>query len=136
MTDAEKLISVIETKRQGEDIIMALETISSSKAARGYLDFEVLDLIDSLGKSVNYSTLSTEFKKLFFKIQIVSLTLAFSPSKGLLSRLKTWFEENFDQRILLDIKVDPGVIGGIQIICNEHFRDYTIRRKLEEKGVL
>lgn len=136
MTDAEKLLSKIKTLNQGEDIIHGLEALAASKKAKDYISFEVLNTLDTFGKIASYSGLLTDFKKLFYKTQTVSITLAFNPSKEFLERLIKWFEDNLGKRVILDVKVDPGLIAGAQVLCKEHFRDYTVRRKMEEQGVL
>lgn len=136
MTDAEKLLSRIKTVQQGEEIVKALEALSSSKKAVNYLSFDTLYVLDSFARGNAHLGLVSDFKRLLYKTPTVSLTLAYNPSREFLERVKKWFEQNLGQRILLDLKVQPKLIAGAQILCKEHFRDYTVRRKLEEKGVL
>lgn len=135
MTDAEKLFGKVKTLEQGEHIVEALEQLCANGDAKKFINTEILSLIESTGKTSSYSNLLEAFKRRLFATPTVCVTLAFYPTKALITRLTTWFEDNLEEKVLLDLKVEPDIIGGVKILCNEHFRDYSIASKLEGVGL-
>lgn len=135
MNEAEALFSKVKTLEQGEAVVDALTQLRGSKSARKLISSEVLSLIYSVGKVNSYSDLLEGFKRHLYATPTVMVTLAFYPSKTLLARLTKWFEDNLEERVLLDLQVEGEIIGGAKILCNDHFRDYSIASKLVAAGV-
>lgn len=63
----------------------------------------------------------------------VNLTLAFLPSKSLVKKLALWFKKNFGSKVVLDIQVDPKILGGAILSFNGYYRDFSLKKKLERK---
>lgn len=135
MNEAEKLFEKVKTLQLGEDIVEALTDLASSKSKTNYADPETMALIRSVGKVSSYSGMLEAFKRLLFTTPTVTLTLAFYPSKSLLARATKWFEDNLEERVLIDLRVDPAIVGGARIMCREHYRDFSIAGKMEEMGI-
>lgn len=67
------------------------------------------------------------------KIKFMEVVLAGDPTLDLTKRMYTFVNEGTSsQRIALDIKVDPLVIGGAKISFEGRFFDGTVAHKLEE----
>lgn len=64
-------------------------------------------------------------------IEIVDLTIAFSPTARFLTVLRHWVYENVSNNVVIDIHTDPSVIGGACITYRGHFMDLTISNKLK-----
>lgn len=39
----------------------------------------------------------------------------------------------FNQELFIDVKVDPGLIGGAALVWKGRYRDYSLKAKFEEK---
>ncbi|HSX19059.1 MAG TPA: F0F1 ATP synthase subunit delta [Candidatus Saccharimonadales bacterium] len=103
MKSPKEEISNLLTKQQGEVLIERMEDTKS--VSSDYLE---------------------EFKRLFISKPSVVLTLAFNPDTKFVSSVKKWFEGNLGEEILLDLKVDPNIVGGIILVCNNHYKDFSI----------
>lgn len=64
----------------------------------------------------------------------ISITLAIALPKEEIRRLEQWFREQVDPQILLDIRKDPSVIGGCQIIWQGMEGDFSLLKKLKKNG--
>jgi F0F1-type ATP synthase delta subunit len=63
---------------------------------------------------------------------IVSLMLAFEPKEETLKSISDWFPLNINMQVLLDIKVDPDIIGGTYINFNGKCSDFSIKPVFEQ----
>lgn len=136
MTDAEKLFEKVKTKQLGEEIVEALQALAASKGSKKKLSPDLRYKIEHLSKIGNYRQLLEDFEKLYYGTASVVLTLAFYPSDHFLDKIVDWFEDNVGRKVIVDLVVDPEIVGGAKVMCNEHFRDYSVHSKLEEMGVL
>lgn len=120
MTDgasAESLLGHILTKQEGERLIE-----NPSEFARfGRL----------LGSRVNVEAIFADFKTQFYKLKFVSLKLAFEPRREFLAQVKKWFEYNLEGPVVIDLAVDPSIIGGAVIIANDHYKDFSIAKRFD-----
>ncbi len=64
-------------------------------------------------------------------IEILDITMSFSPSARFLNILRNWAYENVTENIVLDIHVDPSVLGGASLIYRGRYLDLTISNKLK-----
>lgn len=62
---------------------------------------------------------------------VISLTLAFEPTEQTTQVLSDWFLLNKKQ-VLLDIKVDPSIIGGAIIAFQGKYKDFSIKPQFEQ----
>jgi F0F1-type ATP synthase delta subunit len=136
MKDAEKLFSKVKTRQEAEDVVGALQGMQRSKGARKDISEKLLRQLESLGRKSGYGVLLTEFEQLFYGAKTVVLTLSFYPTEAVIDRICGWFEENLEERVIVDLIVDTDIIGGLKVMCNERFRDYSVRTKLENMGVI
>lgn len=73
------------------------------------------------------------------KIPIVTIIVAFNPSQGAVEKISDFICQSFSKRIVIDIKVDSEIIGGVKIIYEGNIKDFSIKRLLdryfqEQKG--
>lgn len=135
MRDAEKLFSGVKTRQEAEDIVEALQVLNKSRGARKDVSEKLLRQLGKMGRDSGFGALLLEFEKLLFGANSVVLTLSFYPTEGVIHRICGWFEENLETRVILDLVVDPDIIGGLKVMCNDRFRDYSVRTKLEKIGI-
>ena len=62
-----------------------------------------------------------------------TLRLAFEPQYDLVKSISSWFDSELQSHVLLDIVVDPSVIGGLIVEWNGSHRDYTLKKIIQEK---
>ncbi|HSW88847.1 MAG TPA: F0F1 ATP synthase subunit delta [Candidatus Saccharimonadales bacterium] len=74
-----------------------------------------------------------EIKKIIAQIPLLTLAIAFAPKQNLLEIIATWFLVNTKKPVLLDIVVNKNLIGGAVIEYKGLFKDYSLKRILEEK---
>lgn len=121
MKEVEELLKSVVTIDDGLKIIANLEKKQAlSKKSKQKTTDDSLEGI--LG----------EFKTVFYKMQVVSLTLAINPTLDFLIKLQDWFSDNLGQKVILDLSVDTQIIGGAKIICREHFRDFSLAESIEK----
>ena len=73
-----------------------------------------------------------DFKQLFYQMPVVGLTLAFNPSRSFLSGVRDWFSQNLGKTAVVKLEVDPELIGGVKLVCNDHYLDLSVSAKLDE----
>ena len=98
----------ILTKQEGEDLLFSL---ASDK-----------DFSDSHKDSL---------RKNFFSTTFVPITLAFEPGRDFLTKVKSWFCQQMGKNVILDLKVEPKIVGGVIVVCNNHYRDYSVASEVD-----
>jgi F0F1-type ATP synthase delta subunit len=68
------------------------------------------------------------------KLPRAIITLAIALPKTEINRLGQWFRRNVNSEILLEIRQDPQIIGGCQIIWQGREGDFSLRRKFEKQN--
>lgn len=74
----------------------------------------------------------SEIKEKILKLPQVKVSLAFCPNREFLKNLSLWFEKNFSQKFILDLKVDPKILGGIVFEISGKVFDFSLKRKIKE----
>jgi len=65
----------------------------------------------------------------------ITITLAVSLPEKEVRRLGRWFRQNIDPQILLDLRRDPKIIGGCQLIWQGFEGDFSLRSKFRGRGI-
>jgi len=73
-----------------------------------------------------------EFENFLFKIPTVKLEIAFEPSNDFLVELDKWFKEKVKRKMILDIEINPKIIGGVKIEYQGRWRDYSLEKEMEK----
>lgn len=74
----------------------------------------------------------THLKEVMRKLKIFKLTLVFNPPYAFIQKLHVWIQENIGIDIILSIQKDPALIGGTVIEYGGIYRDYSLRKQLDE----
>lgn len=80
----------------------------------------VYDLLNSLETEIN-------------KLKILTMYLTFEPDDITLRSIGEFARKMFGPALLLDIKLDPGLIAGTALVWNGVYRDYSVRSNVEAK---
>jgi F0F1-type ATP synthase delta subunit len=70
-------------------------------------------------------------KKIFEKIPKITIEMAFEPTADFILKLKNWFWQNLKKNLVLDIKVNPKIIGGAKIYYEGKYFEWTLLKKIE-----
>jgi F0F1-type ATP synthase delta subunit len=141
------ILSVIKTTQTLDQFVLDLEKYdemlfkTSKKEKR---DFEAyMDLrYENINKfylskyaSKSFIELSKELVDLLTWLSQVdhfNLTLAFFPDGAFVNTLFTWCTGNIKYPVILNIEVDPNIIGGVVLNLKGKYIDYSLDKMLTE----
>jgi hypothetical protein len=66
------------------------------------------------------------------KIPKVKLEIAFEPSEEFILKIEGWFREKVKRRMILDIFVNPKIVGGARIEFQGKWRDFSLEKEIEK----
>jgi len=78
------------------------------------------------------SSFFKELENFLLKIPKVKLEIAFEPSEEFISKVKEWFKEKIKKRVILDISVNPKIVGGARIEFQGKWRDFSLEKEIEK----
>ncbi len=116
MEEKEELNQLIENIKTKKELVLALEEIESKKYKEKFPSKEL-----------------SQMKKTLLGLPIVKLEIAFSPSEEFLQKISNWMEKNLGKKVILDVTVNPKIIGGAIIEYQGKWRDFSLVKKLKEK---
>ncbi len=64
-------------------------------------------------------------------LTVINMSVAFEPNEKTINMISLWFLNNINKAVLLDIVYDSKLIGGTIITYNGKYKDYSLRKKLE-----
>lgn len=83
----------------------------------------------------NFTTTFLELEKYISWIKPLVVHLPFDLPTDEIKKLGTYLRKNFASVMVMDIKIDPSLIGGCALVWNGVYKDYSIRKVLEENKV-
>lgn len=79
----------------------------------------------------NYRSLLLEqMEKILESSEKVTISLAQSPDSEFLSELVGWLRANVNPYLVVDIQIDPMLVGGLVLRTREHIYDWSLQRQL------
>ena len=145
----EEILSLCRTRREAMDLIEALDEVlvtsykvnvnlhEHMRSVFPYTTYDTMILlirdheIDIKDAHMLYRFLHG-IKDLVTHVPTVEISLAFTPTPRFLDRVSGWLFENFKEPILLDLSVDPEIAGGAIVAFKGIYKDYSLRKKMEE----
>ncbi len=104
------------------------------------LDQEFFNLVEKLKTEASFPATAGEQSALLRSIEeylktlpSVHLTIAFHPSREFLKHLASFFN-NLEKKVLLDVYVNPQIVGGVVFEYLGNYRDYSLSRELDSLG--
>jgi F0F1-type ATP synthase delta subunit len=61
----------------------------------------------------------------------VELTIAFEPSEDFVNKLSKWFSSNVSESVVLNLHVEPELVGGVLINASGNYVDHSVKKKLK-----
>ncbi len=139
------LITHTDAKRFLESIDEAIANVFSTKETLEQLlgrlfshdqKAVLLELIAAAGvsqqRAAELEKLLDGIRKTVAGIPNMELTVAVEPSELALARIKEWIDTHSQTKVVLEIKVNPRIIGGVRIAFNGRYHDYTVRKTIIE----
>lgn len=81
----------------------------------------------------NLPDIFTTLEQTIDKISPLTLYLSFEPNKEIVSAISAWLRQNLSQKPILEIKFDPGLIGGCALVKDGIYKDYSLKARIEEQ---
>ena len=135
----EDLILFLEEINLLEQIVFKNIEVPLSERVKGKIREEFRDELQKLEKESIISgspnqqfSFFDELKNYLQKIPQVKLEIAFEPSEDFLLRIKKWFKEENHQEVILDITVNPKIVGGAIIEYQGYFRDFSLVKEMDK----
>lgn len=72
-----------------------------------------------------------ELKKYLLGLPLISLQIALLPSDKFLEKISLWLEEELKQKIILDINVNPKIVGGAMIECQGKYLNLSLEKEID-----
>lgn len=114
-----KISNSIYTKREADELLAEIEEGERNSFR--------------LGRRPSFSLQELEsVKKALAEALVLGLTVAVKPSPAFLAKIGRWLRDEIDQRVVLDIKVDPLIIAGAIISFEGKYLDLSAGKRLGE----
>lgn len=91
------------------------------------------DLFYTSFTSENFNTLIDEIEKEFEKLPIVVMYVPISLPFDEIKKLGEWVRTNITANVLMDVKVDPEVVGGCAFVWNGVYHDFSLKYFFDKK---
>lgn len=75
----------------------------------------------------------SELKEKLGSLEIVTLTLAFDPPEGFIRELSGKIRSLTGTQVILDLKVDKHLLGGVMLIYQGRYTDLSLRKRFDLK---
>ncbi len=89
----------------------------------------VLNQIDKDNLSPVFNNLENRIKN----SKLLTIYIAFDMPKDELNRLGLTLRQTYGEQFLFDVKFDPNVIGGVALVWNGIYKDYSVRSLIGQR---
>lgn len=144
----ERIIKKIRTK---EELVFFLEEIANvrqiifkdkeeflSRKLKRKAGVELKGLLEELEKEGvifegrgKQSDFLEELEKELQSLPEIKLEIAFSPDNDSLEKISQWFEKELGQKIILDLSINPKIVGGVIIEYQGNWRDFSLEKEID-----
>jgi F0F1-type ATP synthase delta subunit len=135
----EELIFYLEEIAQVRQIIFKDKEASLSKKVEGKVSGEFKKFLERLEKEEVISknpgqqfSFFQELEKYLQSLPEIKLEIAFSPDDNSLDRISQWLEKELGQKIILDLIINPRVVGGAIIEYRGNWHDFSLAKKIDQ----
>lgn len=115
--DLQALLTALRTKRADESQTSLLQSFWQANP--------------KISPDENYRKMLVEqVEKIVEDSEKVTISLAQAPDSEFLTELVSWLRSNVKPYLVLDVQIDPMLIGGLVLRTREHIYDWSLRRQL------
>lgn len=90
-----------------------------------------VQFLSDFQKESFYQTM-TKIEQIVSSIKPLTIYLSFDPSPEQVTLIGTKVREIYTQKLVIDIKYNPELIGGSAFIWNGVYKDYSIRNRIQQ----
>jgi len=146
----ENKLGLVHTKKDIEEVILQLDDLINS-LFNVNIDIEkkmdeilpqdkkqkIMEIVKrnkiDIKDTLQFQNFLKELQQRVENIPVIMLHFAFNPKEEILRSVLNWFLENLKKEVVLDIEVDQNLIGGAVVVYNGIYKDYSLRKKFEDK---
>jgi len=135
----EDLIFFLEEIDLASDLILKEPQKKFSQKLEGKISKDLLEILKELEeKDKRYQDPQEQvfflqlLKNHLKSLPKVKIEIAFEPEKETLEKISQWFKENLKKKVILDLKINPKIIGGAKIEYQGKWRDFSLAKKIKE----
>ncbi len=85
-----------------------------------------------LSRSTFYKKLEA-IRKEILSLPSVTVYLPFIAQESELTKIGQWLRAHVKKQMIMDVKVDPALVGGCALVWNGYYRDYSLHRQFKDK---
>ncbi len=143
---------IARTKSEANELTSGLHTVNSlsftlgktiEQAIRETFPYDMAHKIFTICQKNNIDVSNSSSVQAFLQelskqvetLPVVTIQIAFSPKERTLNAIYNWFLYQLKKQVLLDIQVDPRLIGSATLSYKGNFKDYSLSKKLQETPV-
>lgn len=133
------LITSLKTTQEVASFISEIDTFMLEKTLDSISTSSAKKITETFSKNkldINNKDVVTGFfeilKDLLKKFKIIKLVLAFDPTHKTIENIHNFVKNNVGIGYILDIEVSQDVLAGAIVIYNGKYKDYTLRKSLED----
>lgn len=104
--------------------------LNLDKQEKEWLKSLPADFLKNFNKD-DFNEIFSSLESQISSLKPLTVYLAFEPEEKELSEIAGFVRTNFLKNLLLDVKLDPSLIGGCALIWNGIYKDYSLRARLE-----
>lgn len=117
-----------EQKVKKNDLANEIQKIKTKEELTLFLE----DIINRLDEKNLSEKEIFKIEKNLLSLPVLRLEIAFKPTDEFIKKLSDWVEKEAQQKVILDIVVNPKVVAGALIEYQGIFRDYSLSKRIEE----
>ena len=143
-------LSLIKTKQYADEVIEKIDALKESlynkrvdldKKMSELFSFEMKEKIKAyswqeqinLNDPVAFGKFLSNLRAFVKSMPVVTMKIAFDPDEEIVKEISAWFVENYGKSVLVDLIFDKSLMGGAVVVFNEESRDFTLKKRLEER---
>ena len=74
-------------------------------------------------------------KKELLKLPVLKIQLAFSPTPSFIKEISDWLKRNLKKKVLLDVEVNPVIVGGAILEYRGKYLDLSLKKEIEKLNI-
>lgn len=70
------------------------------------------------------------------KAPVIHISFAVDPSAAFMSKITSWFRQNIDGLILVNVGLEPNIAVGCTVRTDNHYHDFSLRQHFDSQHQL
>jgi len=136
------ILSLIKTTTESADFLQEIDMLTSGLYKKAGVASEVdpsqrmrpdFALILKKVPQSNWHSFLSGLRQAISQMRVLRLTLAMVPTTAVLQHTTTWVKTNVGVDVVVEIQVDPSLIGGAVVNFAGKFRDLSLKPSFEKE---